>query len=132
MNFIRNPTSFSNYTNPELNPHFGILNKAKFYIIKSSNFENVQISQNLNKWATSKLNQKKILDNFKSNFIILIFSVNKSRCIQGYALVLSNITEIETDIWILDKKFELGGSFDVKWLCKCDYPLQLLKILKIL
>ena len=102
----------------EDNKHF---ESCKFYIIKSSNQENILLSQDMEEWATTVQNQKKLNDAFQNHdLIILIFSINKSRQFQGFAVMKTFITDKSSSAWNNDGNVKLGGTFDIKWLCKCD------------
>lgn len=98
-----------------------ILDKGRFFIIKSSNLENISTSQIHNEWATTVSNQKKINDAFLSKeYIILIFSANKSRSFQGFAIMNSTISDKIASYWTNDNGVNLGGTFSVQWLCTCE------------
>jgi hypothetical protein len=116
-----------------------LLSNAKFFIIKSFNLENIEISKRHNKWATTKVNQKKLNEAFESKFVILLFSANKSGGFQGFAIMTSSILNNfsrnnrcnRDNLWKIDEdglgSFNLGSSFDIKWLSESELPFHRLK-----
>jgi hypothetical protein len=96
------------------------LTNATFYIIKSINYENLNISQSYNEWATTITNQVKLNSAFMEKNVILIFSVNKSSCYQGFAIMTSYIQKNISNLWKNDdnKEIKLGGCFNVYWISK--------------
>lgn len=110
-----------------MNPHLNLYENARFFIIKSSNKENVDLSQKYSEWATTVTNQKKLNEAFQNNNVILIFSVNKSGNFQGYAIMTSFISDKVSNIWQNESSVKLGGSFTVQWLCMCEMPFSKLK-----
>lgn len=57
----------------------------RYFIIKSWNHENVQVSQRDGTWATQSHNVETFVEAFKTcRNVILVFSVNKSMAFQGY------------------------------------------------
>jgi hypothetical protein len=104
-----------------------LFENARFFIIKSSNKENVDLSQKYSEWATTVTNQKKLNEAFQNNNVILIFSVNKSGNFQGYAIMTSFISDKVSNIWQNESSVKLGGSFAVQWLCMCEMPFSKLK-----
>ncbi len=111
----------------QTNPHFRLFENSRFFIIKSSNRENVITSQTHNEWATTVANQKKLNDAFYQKDVILIFSVNKSGFFQGYAVMTSFITNNESKLWNNDYSVKLGGTFSTQWLVNCDLPFSSVK-----
>jgi hypothetical protein len=109
------------------NPHSVFFENARFFIIKSSNKENVETSQKYSEWATTVTNQKKLNEAFLNNYVILIFSVNKSGNFQGYAVMSSFISDKVSSLWQNESSVKLGGSFAVQWLCICEMPFTKVK-----
>jgi hypothetical protein len=109
------------------NPSYPLFQGARFFIIKSSNKENIEISQKHSEWATTQANQKKLNEAFQKNNVILIFSANRTSCYQGYAIMKTFISEKESTIWQNENNVRLGGSFGVYWLCCCEMPFSKVK-----
>lgn len=107
-----------------VNPHQVFFENARFFIIKSSNKDNVDISQKNSEWATTQSNQKKLNEAFQNNYVILIFSINKSGCFQGYTIMTSYISDKVSNIWLNESSVKLGGSFSVQWLSVCELPFN--------
>jgi hypothetical protein len=59
---------------------------------------------------------------FQNNYVILVFSVNKSSCYQGYAIMTSFISDKVSNIWQNESSVKLGGPFSVVWLCQTELP----------
>lgn len=98
---------------------------SRFFIIKSSNVENILTSQMHNEWATTVSNQKKINEAFQSkDYIILVFSANKSRSFQGFAVMTSFVSDKIASYWTNENGVNLGGCFSVQWLVTCELPFQ--------
>jgi hypothetical protein len=109
------------------NLHLPFFENSRFFIVKSFNKENLEISQLHNEWATTVNNQQKLNSAFKEGNVILIFSVNRSGLFQGYAIMKSYITENVSKIWSNEMSLKLGGSFEIQWLCSCELPFSKIK-----
>jgi hypothetical protein len=115
---------------------FPFLKNSRFFIIKSHNKENLQISVRNSEWATTTYNQIKMNNSFQScENVILVFSVNKSSHFQGIAKMTTPVSHHYSQEWNTEGIFlkfsfyyivfvgvKLGGSFGVKWLIFCDLP----------
>lgn len=108
------------------NPSYPLFETARFFIIKSSNKENIEISQKHSEWATTLTNQKKLNEAFQKNNVILIFSASRTGCFQGYAIMTSYIGDKVSNLWQNENNVKLGGSFSVYWLCICE--MQFMKV----
>ena len=98
-----------------------LLDKSRFILIKSSNSENVRISQNHNEWATTVGNQRRVNDTFfQKESLILIFSTSKAKSFQGFALMTSNVTDKIASYWNNENRVKLGGCFSIQWLVTCE------------
>lgn len=111
----------------ESSPYNTLFDNARFFIIKSSNKENVDLSQKYSEWATTVTNQKKLNEAFQNKDVILIFSVNKSGMFQGYAVMTSFISDKVSNIWQNESSVKLGGSFSVHWVCTCEMAFAKVK-----
>ena len=131
INYTQNRINFSQLIpreNP--NPSYSLFENAKFYIIKSSNKENLEISQKQNEWATTIGNQKKLNDAFQKGNVILIFSASRTSAFQGYAIMTSYIGDKVSAHWQNENGIKLGGSFSVYWLCTCELSFGRIKDLQ--
>jgi hypothetical protein len=67
-----------------------IKGRTRFFIVKSFDFESIQISIDHGVWSTSAGPTKKLTNAYKTaDHVILIFSVNESRSYQGFAVMES-------------------------------------------
>lgn len=96
---------------------------VRYFIMKSSNIRNLEISQQKGIWSTTPSNETKLTKAFLENSaIILIFSVQGSGHFQGYARMMSVVSQEEScQDWGL---MELGGVFSVEWIHKENIPFQ--------
>uniref|UniRef100_A0AAX7VNT3 RNA helicase n=1 Tax=Astatotilapia calliptera TaxID=8154 RepID=A0AAX7VNT3_ASTCA len=96
---------------------------VRYFIMKSSNIRNLEISQQKGIWSTTPSNETKLTKAFLENSaIILIFSVQGSGHFQGYARMTSVVSQEEScHDWGL---MELGGAFSVEWIHKENIPFQ--------
>ncbi|XP_075517973.1 uncharacterized protein LOC142552186 isoform X1 [Primulina tabacum] len=103
------------------------LNNTRYFIIKSLNHQNIQLSIKQGIWATQVMNEPILEEAFlNSSKVILIFSVNMSGFFQGYAQMISSVGWRRDNIWSQSsgKNNTWGRSFKVKWLCLHDLPFQ--------
>lgn len=115
-----------------INNHNDIFKLSRFFVIKSFNYENLLISRESNKWATTKQNQIKLEEAFNdtdNKFVILIFSINRSGSYQGYAVMTSNRSKSDAK-WKTKSFFNLASSFDIIWLNYSNVKFSDLKNLK--
>ncbi|KAL1212035.1 Zinc finger CCCH domain-containing protein 45 [Cardamine amara subsp. amara] len=101
--------------------------QTRYFIIKSLNYENIQLSVERGIWATQVMNEPILEGAFnKSGRVILIFSVNMSGFFQGYAEMLSPVGWRRDQIWSQGggKNNPWGRSFKVKWLRLSELPFQ--------
>ncbi|ESW30434.1 hypothetical protein PHAVU_002G152600 [Phaseolus vulgaris] len=100
-------------------------NDIKYFIIKSLNRENIDLSIKKGIWATQIMNERILEEAFhNSGCVILIFSVNMSGSFQGYAQMMSSIGRGRDNVWSegIGKSNPWGRSFKVQWLCFNDLP----------
>ncbi|XP_011081068.1 uncharacterized protein LOC105164168 isoform X2 [Sesamum indicum] len=103
------------------------LNNTRYFIIKSLNHQNIQLSIKKGIWATQVMNEPILEEAFQnSGKVILIFSVNMSGFFQGYAQMMSSVSWRRDNIWSQGsgKNNPWGRSFKVKWLRLHDLPFQ--------
>lgn len=101
--------------------------KTRYFIIKSLNHQNIQLSIKKGIWATQVMNEPILEEAFhNSGKVILIFSVNMSGFFQGYAQMMSSIGWRRDNVWSQgsDGNNPWGRSFRVKWLRVHDLPFQ--------
>ena len=108
-----------------------LLEGSQFFIIKSSNTENIQKSKNNSVWATTIANSNRLNQAFNKGKVILIFSVNGTQIYKGYAIMTSFSAESPSNLWQLETNIKLGGDFSVSWLCYCELPFSKTKNLQV-
>ncbi|XP_019172727.1 PREDICTED: uncharacterized protein LOC109168137 isoform X2 [Ipomoea nil] len=104
----------------------GKLHGTRYFIIKSLNHENLQLSVKKGIWATQVMNEHILEEAFhNSKKVILIFSVNMSGFFQGYAQMTSSVGRRD-HVWSQGSggRNPWGRSFNVKWLRLHDLPFQ--------
>ncbi|KAK6947694.1 YTH domain [Dillenia turbinata] len=103
------------------------VSKTRYFIMKSLNHRNIQLSIERGIWATQVMNEPILEEAFhNSDKVILIFSVNMSGFFQGYAQMMSSIGWRRDNIWSQGTGGgnPWGRSFKVKWLQLNDLPFQ--------
>ncbi|XP_067339375.1 3'-5' RNA helicase YTHDC2 isoform X2 [Channa argus] len=99
-----------------------LVSSVRYFIMKSSNVRNIEISQQKGIWSTTPSNESKLTKAFLENdFIILIFSVQGSGHFQGYARMASDISQESCQDWGF---MGLGGIFSLEWIHKDSLPFQ--------
>ncbi|KAL8192248.1 hypothetical protein R6Q57_027915 [Mikania cordata] len=96
---------------------------SRYFIVKSNNRENFELSVQQGVWATQRSNEAKLNEAFDSvENVILIFSVNRTRHFQGCAKMTSKTGgSVGGSNW----KYEhgtahYGRNFRVRWLKLCE------------
>ncbi|XP_024954173.2 uncharacterized protein LOC102622363 isoform X10 [Citrus sinensis] len=112
----------------------GKLYNTRYFIIKSLNHQNIQLSIEKEIWATQVMNEPILEEAFHSSApvlqnsgkVILIFSVNMSGFFQGYAQMMSSVGWRRDNVWSQGngKNNPWGRSFKVKWLRLNTLPFQ--------
>uniref|UniRef100_A0A3Q7IEX6 YTH domain-containing family protein n=1 Tax=Solanum lycopersicum TaxID=4081 RepID=A0A3Q7IEX6_SOLLC len=105
----------------------GKLYGIRYFVIKSLNHENIQLSVNRGIWATQAMNEAILDEAFhNSSKVILIFSVNMSGYFQGYAQMISSVGLRRDQVWSQGNggRNPWGRSFEVNWLRLYDLPFQ--------
>ncbi|CAL5402895.1 unnamed protein product [Camellia sinensis] len=90
-----------------------------YFIVKSCNRENLELSVEQGVWATQRSNEAKLNEAFDSvENVILIFSVNRTRHFQGCAKMTSKIGgSVGGGNWkYAHGSAHYGRNFSVKWL----------------
>ena len=132
LNLIRNKIEPNAYQLPNSNPSNSLIIGSQFFIIKSSNKENVEKSKKHSVWATTVPNTKKLNDAFNKGEgnVILIFSASGTQSYQGYGIMTSNSSsEAASGLWQIEN-IKLGGDFSVTWLCFCELSFAKVKHLQ--
>uniref|UniRef100_A0A7C8YL69 YTH domain-containing family protein n=1 Tax=Opuntia streptacantha TaxID=393608 RepID=A0A7C8YL69_OPUST len=92
---------------------------TRYFIIKSLNHQNIQLSVEKGIWATQVMNEPILEEAFhNSHKVILIFSVNSSGFFQGYAQMMSSVGRKRDNLWSQGTAANnpWGRSFKVNWL----------------
>ncbi|NXO78862.1 YTDC2 helicase, partial [Sitta europaea] len=95
---------------------------VRYFIMKSSNLQNIEISQQKGIWSTTPSNERKLNEAFwESRVVYLIFSVQGSGHFQGFARMSSSIGCEKSQDW---GSAVFGGVFKVDWIRKESIPFQ--------
>lgn len=117
---LDSPSSSGKVSNPASTQQ--LLSSVRYFIMKSSNIRNIEISQQKGIWSTTPSNETKLTKAFlENNLIILVFSVQGSGHFQGYARMTSAISQESCQDWGF---MGLGGVFSVEWIHKESLPFQ--------
>ncbi|KAF6166117.1 hypothetical protein GIB67_023827 [Kingdonia uniflora] len=95
----------------------------RYFIVKSCNRENLELSVQQGVWATQRSNEAKLNEAFDSvENVILIFSVNRTRHFQGCAKMTSKIGGfVGGGNWKYSHgTAHYGRNFSTKWLKLCE------------
>jgi len=97
---------------------------TRYFLIKSNNYENVNLAKLKGVWSTPRVNEVKLNKAYKECAnVILVFSVSESSRFQGYAR-LSSECRSDPDLkvnWILPPNLSaksLMGVFKIDWITK--------------
>ncbi|XP_027089142.1 30-kDa cleavage and polyadenylation specificity factor 30 [Coffea arabica] len=96
---------------------------SRYFIVKSCNRENLELSVQQGVWATQRSNEAKLNEAFDSaDNVILIFSINRTRHFQGCAKMTSRIGgSVGGGNWKhAHGTGHYGRNFSVKWLKLCE------------
>uniref|UniRef100_A0A6P4EQE2 YTH domain-containing protein 1 n=1 Tax=Drosophila rhopaloa TaxID=1041015 RepID=A0A6P4EQE2_DRORH len=96
---------------------------TRFFLIKSNNSDNVQLSKSKNVWATLPQNDANLNQAFKeARNVLLIFSVNESGKFAGFARMSGpSRRDIPQVAWVLPPSISpkaLGGVIELDWICR--------------
>ncbi|XP_026526797.1 3'-5' RNA helicase YTHDC2 [Notechis scutatus] len=112
------PSSGKGSKSPSPRPNMPI----RYFIMKSSNLRNLEISQQKGIWSTTPSNERKLNRAFwESSVVYLVFSVQGSGHFQGFARMSSEIGREKSQDW---GSTGLGGVFKVEWIRKESLPFQ--------
>uniref|UniRef100_A0A1D1ZE10 Zinc finger CCCH domain-containing protein 45 n=2 Tax=Anthurium amnicola TaxID=1678845 RepID=A0A1D1ZE10_9ARAE len=93
--------------------------QSRYFIVKSCNRENLELSVQQGVWATQRSNEAKLNEAFDSSEnVILIFSINRTRHFQGCAKMMSRIGGfVGGGNWKhAHGTAHYGRNFSMKWL----------------
>ncbi|KAH9280921.1 YTH domain-containing protein 1 [Echinococcus granulosus] len=102
---------------------------TKYFLIKSNNYENVEIAKKKNAWSTPIGNESRLnRAYYDSNNVILIFSVRESGKFQGFARLASpSDPRLHID-WVLPSSRMsmnvLSSPFKLDWVTKQELPFS--------
>ncbi|KAH8349685.1 hypothetical protein KR084_004270, partial [Drosophila pseudotakahashii] len=96
---------------------------TRFFLIKSNNSDNVQLSKSKSVWATLPQNDANLNQAFKeARNVLLIFSVNESGKFAGFArMAAPSRRDIPQVAWVLPPSISpkaLGGVIELDWICR--------------
>ncbi|TNV82731.1 hypothetical protein FGO68_gene3030 [Halteria grandinella] len=101
-----------------------IRGRTRFFIVKSFNYDSIELSIKNEVWSTSPGPTKKLTNAFKSSDnVILIFSVNESRAFQGFAMMESEPDpEIKKELFLSDEAspIQFADNFRIRWIVHCN------------
>ncbi|XP_047333425.1 30-kDa cleavage and polyadenylation specificity factor 30-like [Impatiens glandulifera] len=106
---------------------------SRYFIVKSCNRENLELSVQQGVWATQRSNEEKLNEAFDSvENVILIFSVNRTQNFQGCAKMTSRIGGfVGGGNWKSAQGTpNYGRNFSLKWLKLCELSFQNTRHLK--
>ncbi|KAL7788186.1 hypothetical protein V8C37DRAFT_411754 [Trichoderma ceciliae] len=92
--------------------------EARYFLVKSFNAMNVEMSQRDGLWITKAKNGPIFTSAFHQHKnVFLIFSVNKSKAFQGYArLTTAPNADIATARWMSNISWQASSPFRIEWL----------------
>jgi hypothetical protein len=99
------------------------VDKVRYFLIKSWNYENIEIAQRECTWCTQTKNEQLFVDAFKnSSHVILIFSANNSHAFQGYARMqcLPGEPGVADPSWRKYLHWPTTKPFKIRWITKGD------------
>ncbi|KAI9838313.1 MAG: hypothetical protein M1819_005581 [Sarea resinae] len=90
---------------------------TRYFLVKSWNFENVEVAQREEIWATQAKNTELFREAFLTcRHVILVFSVNKSTAFQGYARMETEPGEAEKPSWQSSLHWQASPPFRIRWI----------------
>jgi hypothetical protein len=103
------------------------VNNVRYFLIKSWNYENIEIAQRECTWCTQTKNEDLFVDAFRnSTHVILIFSANNSHAFQGYARMQSLPGEpgVADPAWRKYLHWPTTKPFRIRWITKGNSPYR--------
>lgn len=98
--------------------------RCRYFIMRSMNVRNIQISAAKGIWASSLGNSQRLRQAFRDvDHVIMVFSATESRSFSGYGRMASEPDELLfPGIWG-DLSCRLSANMRVHWLKQCTAPL---------
>ncbi|VVC39363.1 YTH domain [Cinara cedri] len=95
-----------------------LFKEARFFIIKSNNYENIELAKVKKCWSTRPWNETKLNQAFRTcKNVILIFSVKESGKFAGFARISEAARyDLSPVGWVLLGSRNLSGVFKVDWI----------------
>lgn len=107
--------------------------KARFFLLKSWNYENIAIAQHEGTWATQTKNEDIFVEAFQTcRDVIFFFSANHSKAFQGYARMqgLPGERGVSQPSWVKNLHWPTTAPFRLKWIVKEETPYRAVGNLK--
>ena len=107
------------------------LKDAVYFVMKSSNQDNIELSMEQGVWSTPPQNEQKLCKAFESHRnVLLVFSAKESGRFAGFARLSSElIVDHPTVPWILPPSLAgkklFNGVFKVDWISRREVPFTL-------
>jgi hypothetical protein len=98
----------------------GLTDRARYFMIKSSNEDNIRIAKEKEIWATTFINQRKLKEAFDEGpNVLLFFRANNSNNLLGLARMEEKPSDTPNkSVWAGVDTIKLGGNFRIKWLSR--------------
>ncbi|XXG96182.1 hypothetical protein Hte_002463 [Hypoxylon texense] len=111
---------------------FGEKSDVLFYMIRSYNYDNVYDCMEEGIWATPRAAEQVLSMAFTmARTVVLIFSVNQSWAIQGYAIMKSPPSaSTPRPRWWNKVGWDKSEPFEVEWLCKTHIASTVVRRIK--
>jgi hypothetical protein len=106
----------------------------KYFVLRSSNLENLALSVKLGVWATPPKNEARLNEAFGSAApVLLAFTVSGSGAFQGYARMrtpiggeaaAASLGLVAPPPWVGEGGMDLGPPFGVEWMQRGVLPYE--------
>jgi hypothetical protein len=97
-----------------------LFSHTRYFVMKSNNYDNIDIAKSKNVWSTPPLNEKKLDKAFQScKNVLLIFSVKESGKFQGIAKLVSGARkDVSPPRWVLPPGISSSSMsvFKLDWI----------------
>ncbi|KAL3308401.1 YTH domain-containing protein 1 [Cichlidogyrus casuarinus] len=101
-----------------------VFENARYFLIKSINFENIQLAIEKSVWSTSLANESRFIRAFRDyDNVLLVFSVCESGAFQGFARMCSLPDRYIRAQWVLPsmmRQSNLSYPFKIEWIRRRD------------
>ena len=93
------------------------ISEGRYFVMRSSNPDNLQIAKTQNEWATTRASEIKLAEAYNSSpHVFLIFSVSKTPVFHGLARMASPVSSKIASYWRQQDIIRLGGCFRLQWV----------------